>query len=218
MDEALKVTKTCALAVWSLVLGILSLLCCGMFAGIPAVICGHMAQSRIKNSGGTLGGDGLAIGGLVTGYIGAVLTSIAVLGVLAGLLLPAVAGARNHARSAQDMNNLKQIGMGCAMYAADHEQTFPPNFKAIAQYVGNSPKLFVCPATGKQPGNIASVDEWADYVLVPNRTESEPSTTVLAFTKPECYPSKGGYVLMVDGSVQWCEVEKYNELTAEFRH
>lgn len=66
MEEALKVTRTCGLAVWSLILGILSLMCFGMFSGIPAVICGHLAQSRIRHSGGALGGGGLAIGGLVT--------------------------------------------------------------------------------------------------------------------------------------------------------
>ena len=110
MDEALKVTKTCELAVWSFVLGILSLMCFGMVGGIPAVICGHLAQSRIKQSDGSLGGVGLAIGGLVSGYIGIVLTSIAVLGILAGMLLPAVATARNRAQRTQCMSNLSQIG------------------------------------------------------------------------------------------------------------
>lgn len=62
--------KTSALAVWSLVLGILSLLCCTLFSAIPGVICGHKALSRIKDSGGTIPGRGMAIGGLVTGYLG----------------------------------------------------------------------------------------------------------------------------------------------------
>ena len=35
--------KTLPLAVWSLVLGILGLGCCGIFIGIPAAICGHKA-------------------------------------------------------------------------------------------------------------------------------------------------------------------------------
>jgi hypothetical protein len=57
------------LAVWSLVLGILSLTLCFLFAGIPAVICGHLASGRIKRSGGLVGGEGLALAGLITGYI-----------------------------------------------------------------------------------------------------------------------------------------------------
>ena len=33
------------LAIWSFVLGVLSLICCGFILGIPAVICGHLALS-----------------------------------------------------------------------------------------------------------------------------------------------------------------------------
>jgi len=62
--------KTSALAIWSLVLGILSLVCFTIFTAIPGVICGHKALSRIKRSNGTLTGQGLAIAGLVTGYMG----------------------------------------------------------------------------------------------------------------------------------------------------
>ena len=103
------------------------------------------------------------------------------------------------------------------MYAMDHDKKFPPNFTALAEFAGDSPKLFVCPATGKQPRDFSSIDEWSDYVLVPNRSESDPASTVLAFSKPECYPGKGGNILTVDGAVQWCEIEKYDELTAEFQ-
>jgi hypothetical protein len=217
MEEALKVTKTCALAVWSLVLGILSLVCLGVFSGIPAVICGHLAESRIRKSGGALGGGGLAIGGLVTGYIGTVLTTFAILGLLAGLLLPAVATARDRSRRAACMSNLSQIGKCCFMYAMDHDERYPPKLKALAEMAGDSPKLFVSPATGKQPGDFSSVDEWSDYVLVPNRSQSDPFDAVLAFTKPDCYPGKGGNVLTVDGAVRWCDLPEYDELTAEFR-
>jgi len=217
MDEALKVTKTCELAVWSLVLGILSLMCFGMVSGIPAVICGHLAQSRIKQSDGSLGGVGLAIGGLVSGYIGIVLTSIAVLGILAGMLLPAVARARDSAQITQCRSNLSQIGKCCMMYAMEHDNTFPPNFKTLADFAEDSPTLFVCPATDKQPKDFSSVDEWSDYTLVPNRSQADPMSAVLAFSKPECYPNKGGNVLRVDGAVRWCDIEEYNALTAEFR-
>jgi len=62
--------KTSALAIWSLVLGILSPLCCVCFTGIPAVICGHMTLSKIRYSGGALTGRNMAIAGLVTGYLG----------------------------------------------------------------------------------------------------------------------------------------------------
>lgn len=56
------------LAIASLVLGIISL-CTGLFGGIPAVICGHMALNRINQSNGAIGGRGMAIAGLILGYI-----------------------------------------------------------------------------------------------------------------------------------------------------
>ncbi len=62
--------KTSALAIWSLVTGILGFCCIGPFGILPAIICGHMALSRMKQSGGQLGGGGMAIAGLVLGYLG----------------------------------------------------------------------------------------------------------------------------------------------------
>lgn len=64
------VPETSPTAIWSLVLGILSLLCCcGCFAGIPAVICGHIALNQISESDGKFTGRGLALSGLIVGYI-----------------------------------------------------------------------------------------------------------------------------------------------------
>jgi len=67
--------KTNGLAIASLILGIASLvMCLGPLAGIPGVICGHMALGRIKASG--QGGRGMAIAGLVMGYLGIVVIII----------------------------------------------------------------------------------------------------------------------------------------------
>ena len=63
-------SKNSALAIWSLVLGILSLTCFSIFSAIPGVICGHKALSKIKQSGGALTGQGLAIGGSGDGLSG----------------------------------------------------------------------------------------------------------------------------------------------------
>ena len=63
--------KESPLAICSLVFGILSLVCCASFlTGIPAILCGHAARKRIRNSGGSLTGRGLALAGLITGYLG----------------------------------------------------------------------------------------------------------------------------------------------------
>lgn len=60
--------KKSALAITSLVLGILSIPCCSFITGVPAIICGHIARGKIKRDP-SLSGDGLALGGLILGYI-----------------------------------------------------------------------------------------------------------------------------------------------------
>ena len=56
-----------------MILGILGLVCCGFFAGIPALILGKQAQNEIDASGGTQGGRGMATAGFVMGIIACVL-------------------------------------------------------------------------------------------------------------------------------------------------
>jgi hypothetical protein len=59
-------------ATTSLVLGICSLVACGLFLGIPAMIIGRQAKREIEASQGRLGGEGLATAGFVTGLIGTI--------------------------------------------------------------------------------------------------------------------------------------------------
>jgi hypothetical protein len=60
-------------AVISLVLGIMSICCCtGLLTGIPAIILGVLSRRDIAKSQGALGGEGMAIGGMVTGGIAVV--------------------------------------------------------------------------------------------------------------------------------------------------
>jgi uncharacterized protein DUF4190/uncharacterized protein DUF4339 len=58
---------TSALAIWSFALGLASF---GFYflTAIPAIVCGHLALAQIRRSGGRLGGEGLAITGLIFGY------------------------------------------------------------------------------------------------------------------------------------------------------
>lgn len=58
-------------ATLSLVLGIVSVLCCAIL-GPVAFFIGNSSLSRIRGSGGTLGGEGLAQAGRILGIIGTV--------------------------------------------------------------------------------------------------------------------------------------------------
>ena len=53
------------------------------------------------------------------------LVVIAIIAILAAVLFPVFAQAREKARQAACLSNLKQIGMGLQMYAQDHDETLP---------------------------------------------------------------------------------------------
>lgn len=72
------------------------------------------------------------------------LVVISVIGMLVGLLLPAVQAARESARRTQSQNNLKQIGLGLHNYESAL-RVLPPGYVSD----GNSPQSF--PATLDAP-------------------------------------------------------------------
>jgi hypothetical protein len=61
-------------ALWAMILGILSLVCCGIFTGIPALILGKQAQGEIDASNGAIGGRGMATAGFILGIVSIAVT------------------------------------------------------------------------------------------------------------------------------------------------
>src|SRR5262245_3304503 len=53
------------------------------------------------------------------------LVVIAIIAILAAILFPVFAQAREKARQATCMSNLKQLGVGVMMYVQDYEGTYP---------------------------------------------------------------------------------------------
>jgi len=56
------------MAIISLVAGILAWALLPVIGAIVAVVCGHIARKEIRESGGRLAGQGLALAGLILGY------------------------------------------------------------------------------------------------------------------------------------------------------
>ena len=72
-----------------LVLGILSLVCCGLFTGIPAIIMGKSALEEIDRAPGSYGNRSSVKAGYICGIIG---TALSALGIVLNVILLA-AGA-----------------------------------------------------------------------------------------------------------------------------
>jgi hypothetical protein len=109
------------LALASLILGICGIvLCLGPLAGIPGVICGHMAHSRIKRSGGIMGGSGQATAGLIMGYFS--IAWVFVIGMLAAIAIPNFVKAKQQAEYNACRSNMRSIQAAKEVWALENKK------------------------------------------------------------------------------------------------
>jgi type II secretory pathway pseudopilin PulG len=124
---------TSGLAIASVICGPLGFLTAGL-SGIAAVITGHMALAAIKRSGGMLKGTGMAITGLVTGYLTILILPIAI---LAGLAAPVILKQRQAADRVESINNAKMLHLALIDFDNDYG-SFPSDkhAKDVPEFAG----------------------------------------------------------------------------------
>ncbi len=87
------------------------------------------------------------------------LVVIAIIAILAAILFPVFARAREKARQTSCLSNLKQIGLGCLMYTQDYDEYFVAHYRGPA----SSPVLY--PGGNSYTGLMWY---WAIYPYVKN--------------------------------------------------
>jgi prepilin-type N-terminal cleavage/methylation domain-containing protein/prepilin-type processing-associated H-X9-DG protein len=105
------------------------------------------------------------------------LVVIAIIAILAAILFPVFAQAREKARSASCLSNMKQIMTGVKMYNQDYDEQSPPDgytvvnpgnvwftwMEMIHPYIKNT-QIFMCPSASKNPADYnASYTTAAGY-------------------------------------------------------
>jgi prepilin-type processing-associated H-X9-DG protein len=137
--------KTCGLAVASLVLGIISLLC-NMFTAIPGLIIGCVGLRKINRSGGALAGKGIAVAGICTSGFFLVFHIF----LIAAIVIPTFITAQDFGKAAGCMNNLKQLGLVFQLYAEENNGKLPDGASwcdAIQKHVPDT-DVFRCRTSG----------------------------------------------------------------------
>ncbi|MBD3175512.1 MAG: DUF1559 domain-containing protein [Armatimonadia bacterium] len=96
------------------------------------------------------------------------LVVIAIIAILAAILFPVFAKAREKARQTSCLSNLRQIGTSIMMYASDYDETYPVNYQDASSGPGSvdqipytwpnrlepytrNTQIFACPSDGRPP-------------------------------------------------------------------
>lgn len=113
-------------AVTSLIFGFLFF---ALPAAVVAIVLGHIALSDIRKSAVQLKGHGIAVAGLVLGYLG--IAMIPLLLIIAAVAIPNLLRSRMAANEASAVSSLRAIDVASLRYAGTYGNGYPPNLDTL---------------------------------------------------------------------------------------
>ena len=154
--------RTDGKATASLILGILSLVCVGFIAGIPAIILGHMSRSNIRNSMGRLKGDGMALAGLVMGYISVAFIPFVL--IIAAIAIPNLLRARISANESSAASMVRTAVTAEIQYQATYPKVgYAPDLASMGGTSCNEPtQEHACLIAGPLAEQSCTGMHWCD--------------------------------------------------------
>jgi prepilin-type N-terminal cleavage/methylation domain-containing protein/prepilin-type processing-associated H-X9-DG protein len=97
------------------------------------------------------------------------LVVIGIIGLLAGMLMPALAQAKRKANSIKCLNNIRQLSLSATLYATDHDDEFPRRMHLTNSWVAalqpyyKDPKVLKCPSDGWLEWRSYMINGWNDF-------------------------------------------------------
>lgn len=139
----------------------------------------------------------LIVAAVRRGFQGAVTVVVvfAIVTVLAGMMLPALARAKAKSTRVMAISNLKQIGLASMIWAQDNGGYLPPSFEAMKSELG-SEKILLDPNSGQR------------FVYVGSGKKADNVDAIVAYSPSDM---NGRAVVFADGSVQQMTSEKFQE-------
>lgn len=125
--------ETSGKAIASLILGFFFIL---FPAAVLAVVFGHLARYEIKRSAGRLAGKGMALAGLILGYMGVALIPFLI---IAAIAIPNLLRSRIAANQAAAVGSLRTVNTAAITYAATYNQGYPTSLAALGPPAGRAP-------------------------------------------------------------------------------
>jgi len=114
------------------------------------------------------------------------------------LLTPFVNKMRARADVIKCSANVRLLSLALHMYAADHDDAFPPDLGSLYPGYVKEEKVFDCPAS-KFTGTAAK----SDYEYIYGLSESSRPSEVIIYDRDGNHNGLGRNVVRVNGSVEW---------------